>query len=211
MDKIITALEQQKNNPDRINVFINDQFAFGISRYVGAWLKKGEVLDDARIQQLQEQDIFEKAYQTALRYIAYQPRTEIEIRKRLEKAEFDQPVIDRVVQVLGEKNYLDDTQYARDWIESRASSKPRSHKYYSYELKRKGVSDAAIAQALQDAPDDLDLAYKLGCKYLSRYEHLDESEFKKKMHGVLARRAFSYEIIRKTIERLIKKRNLEEN
>ena len=210
MDKIITALEQQKNNPDRINVFIDGEFVFGISRFVGAWLKKGDVLDDARILQLQEQDTFEKAYQIALRYIAYHPRTEVEIRKKLEKSEFDLDVINQVVKVLGEKNYLNDEQFAKDWIDSRANSKPRSHKYFSYELRRKGVSDAAIGQALQDAPADSDLAYQLGSKYLGRYENLNETDFKKKMHGVLARRAFSYEIIRKTIEKLLSKRSLEE-
>ena len=89
MEKIITALEPQKNNPNRINVYINSQFAFGISKFVGIWLSMGEKLDDARIKQLLEKDTYEKALQTALRYIGHHPRSENEIRQRLIRSGFD--------------------------------------------------------------------------------------------------------------------------
>jgi hypothetical protein len=55
------------------------------------------------------------------------------------------------------------------------------------------------------------MALQLGKKYLKRYANLEEDDFKKKMYGVLARRAFPYEIIKITIEKLIINRNLEGN
>jgi len=211
MEKKITALEQQKNNPDRVNVYIDHEFAFGISRFVAAWLKQGDAIDESRIEQLLKQDAYEKAYQRALKFIAYQPRTETEIRAKLEKSNFENTTIDQVISELGEKNYLNDQQFAQDWIDSRANSKPRSKKFYSYELKKKGISEESINQALGNAPSDEELAFRLGCKYLNRFSYLNEADFQKKMQGVLARRAFSYDVTRKTIEKLLSKRKLEEN
>jgi regulatory protein len=211
MEKIITALEPQKNNPDRINVYINDQFAFGISRYVGAWLKQGETLSDARIQQLMDEDQHEKALQRALRYIAFQPRAEKEVSDKLRKIGFGEDVIGPVMLELREKNYLDDARFAQDWIESRSTSKPRSHRFYTYELKRKGVSEEMIDQALKAAPAEEELAYALGCKYMPRYAGLSQEDFTKKMQGVLGRRAFSYDVIRKTIKKLMLERKMEES
>lgn len=209
MDHIITALEPQKNDPQRINVYIDYQFAFGISRFVGAWLKKGEQLDENRIQLLLDKDLYEKALQKALHFIAFQPRSEKEMRAKLAKYGFEEGVIERVLNELIEKRYLDDARFARDWVESRSQSKPRSRRFYLYELKNKGISETAIQQAIETAPEDAELAYALGVKYLNRFSNLDNAEFAKKMQGVLARRAFSYDVIKETINQLVKNRNLE--
>ena len=137
MEKIITELEPQKNNPERINVYLDDQFAFGISRFVGAWLKRGDKLEDAKIKELLDEDQREKALQRALRFIAYQPRSEKEVTDKLAAAGIEEAIIDAVMQELREKNYLNDQRFAESWIESRCASKPRSYRFYSYELKRK--------------------------------------------------------------------------
>jgi len=209
MDHIITALEPQKNDPQRINVYIDYQFAFSISRFVGAWLKKGEQLDENRIQLLLDKDLYEKALQKALHFIAFQPRSEKEMRAKLAKYGFEEGVIERVLNELIEKRYLDYARFARDWVESRSQSKPRSRRFYLYELKNKGISETAIQQAIETAPEDAELAYALGVKYLNRFSNLDDAEFAKKMQGVLARRAFSYDVIKETINQLVKNRNLE--
>ena len=211
MEKIITELEPQKNNPDRINVYLDDQFAFGISRFVGAWLKRGDKLEDARIKELLDEDQREKAFQRALRFIAYRPRSEKEVTDKLASAGIEEIIIDAVMQELREKNYLDDQRFAESWIESRCASKPRSYRFYSYELKRKGISEEKIDQALQAAPPEEELAYRLGRKYVQRYAALNPEDFKKKLQGVLARRAFSYDVIRQTINKLNLERKLEES
>ena len=61
MEKVITTLETQENNPDRINVFLDGEFAFGISRYVGAWLSAGQKIDETKIKSLITADEKERA------------------------------------------------------------------------------------------------------------------------------------------------------
>ena len=60
--KKITALEVQKKNPNRVNVHLDGEFAFGLARITAVWLKVGDVLSDEKITQLQNEDAREKRY-----------------------------------------------------------------------------------------------------------------------------------------------------
>ena len=77
MEKTITGLEIQKKNPNRLNVYLDDEFAFGISRFVGAWLKEGAKLDDERVTQLLEKDVSRKSISKSA--AVYQLQTAIRI------------------------------------------------------------------------------------------------------------------------------------
>ena len=50
MDQKITALKAQKRNPNRINVYLDGIFAFGLARVVAAWLQVGQTLSDEKIE-----------------------------------------------------------------------------------------------------------------------------------------------------------------
>ena len=95
MEKTITALETQKKNPDRINVFLDGEFAFGVSRFVGAWLSTGQKIDETKIKSLISCDEKERALQSALRFIGYKQRTEAEVIKKLEKLKYSAEIIEQ--------------------------------------------------------------------------------------------------------------------
>ncbi len=197
MDKKITALETQKRNPDRLNVFLNDEFAFGISKFVGAWLSVGQVISEDKIKDLTQEDEREQAYQRALQFIGYKSRTTVEVIQRLEKAEFSSEIIADVISELKEKSYLDDHNFARQWVEIRSANKPRSRYLLTLELKKKGVSEGVIEEALNTIPQDDTLAEEFGKQYLRRLTNEDRENFIKRMSGALLRKGFSYHIAAK--------------
>jgi len=207
MEKTITGLEIQKKNPNRLNVYLDDEFAFGISRFVGAWLKEGAKLDAERVTQLLEKDVYEKAYQKALQYISFKPRSEFEVRKKLIEKGFDEGAIDPVISDLRSKRYLNDLEFAENWVETRSLSKPRSHRMLKYELRKKSIDDEIIEKSMALAPSDIELGIKLGKKYIKRYSNLEDKIFKKKMTGVLARRMFPFAVINEVIIELLKIRS----
>jgi regulatory protein len=210
MEKLITALEEQKRNPDRINVFLDGEFAFGVSRLVGAWLFVGQKIDEVKTKALINDDEKERALQSAFRFIGYRQRTEAEVVKKLEQLEFDSDIISTVMIELKEKRYVDDKEFASQWIELRSESKPRSKRFIQFELGKKGISGEIIEEALEKAPDDMVMAVKLGKKYLSRYSAIKDEEFRKKMIGVLSRRAFPYSVVNDALKELlnIRKENM---
>ncbi|MDO9546939.1 MAG: RecX family transcriptional regulator [Pelolinea sp.] len=207
MDKTITNLETQKNDPNRINVYLDDEFAFGISRFVGVSLKQGEKINESVIANLLDKDSKEKALQRALRFINYRPRTIYEVKEKLGELGFEEDVVESVLDELIEKRYLNDREFAENWVASRCQSKPRSHKMFHYELKKKSIPEPVIQAALESIPDDEELALQLGKKYLRRFVNLDENDFSKKMTGILARRAFPFSIVKTAIIELKKIRN----
>ncbi|MDP2966167.1 MAG: RecX family transcriptional regulator [Pelolinea sp.] len=209
MEKTITALEAQKRYADRINVFLDGEFAFGVSRFVGAWLSVGQKIDEIKSRSLISADEKERALQYALRFIGYKQRTEAEVIKKLEHLEFPSEIINNIMSELKEKRYVDDKEFASQWIESRGESKPRSKRYFQFELRKKGIPGEIIDVALENAPDDLVSAIRLGKTYLIRYSAINDDEFRKKMTGVFSRRAFPYSIVKDALDELLRIRKEE--
>src|SRR5262245_14647340 len=83
----VTAIEIQKRSPNRVNVYLDGEFAFGLARIVAAWLKVGQDLDEKKIEQLQAEDARERALQQAILFLSYRVRSESEIRRNLRKHE----------------------------------------------------------------------------------------------------------------------------
>jgi regulatory protein len=57
----IMAIEPQKRNPQRVNIYLDGEFAFALSRLVAAWLRVGEELSAEKIASLQAADTREQA------------------------------------------------------------------------------------------------------------------------------------------------------
>ncbi len=202
MDKTISALKVQKKNPERINVYLDGEFAFGLSRIVAAWLTVGQKLSEEKIRQLLSEDTIEKGYQRALTLLQYRTRSEAEICSKLSGSSFDDDVISRVIERLKTNGLLGDMAFAKNWVENRAVFRPRSHKLIKMELRQKGVDDQIIETALQDAPKEEVLALQLARKHLARVQNLDRMSFRKKMNDYLLRRGFPYSVIRDVVEQL---------
>ena len=56
MEKTVTAFKIQKRNPQRVNVYLDNEFAFGLYRVTAAWLEIGQVLTEERMRELQVAD-----------------------------------------------------------------------------------------------------------------------------------------------------------
>jgi regulatory protein len=192
MDQEITALKAQIKNHNRISVYLDGEYAFGLARIVAAWLRIGQRLSEADIDRLKQQDTLEVAYQRGLHILSYRPRSEVEIQRKLSEQGFDQPVVDATIQRMKENNFLGDEQFARDWVENRSTFRPRSKRLLALELRQKGVAEEAIQRALDETGDENNLAYLSATKYAHRLAGADWETFRKRLGAYLMRRGFSY-------------------
>lgn len=197
----ITALEVQKRNPNRVNVYLDGEFAFGLARIVAAWLRVNSELDEKKIEQLQAEDARERAIQQAMLYLSYRARSESEIRQNLRKHEFTDDVIDHTLERLRRDGLANDSGFAQAWVENRSAFRPRSRRMLSMELRQKGIDDEASADALKKI-DDESLAYEAAQKRAPRFKDLDWNEYRKKLSEFLARRGFSYPVIAPVVTRI---------
>jgi len=192
MAHTITALNAQKRNPQRINIYLDGEFAFGLTRIVAAWLEVGQVLSDEKIAQLQAEDAQEVAYQRALNLLSYRPRSTAEIRQNLSRHGVDEKCMDQVLGRLERSGLVNDAQFARLWVENRSEFRPRSQRALSYELRQRGVAAQDIEDALQSL-DNQGLACQAALKHARRLKDLEWQDFRKKMYAFLARRGFNYQ------------------
>ncbi len=191
----ITAIEVQKKNPNRVSIYLDDQFAFGLARIVAAWLKVGQTLSEEKITALQTEDEREVAVQKALNYLSYRPRSSKEIRDNLHKHEFSDAVIESTLERLQRAGLVNDIDFARAWVENRSTFRPRSRRALAMELRQKGLSDETIRETLTTGVDEHALALQAAQKYVRKLDGLDWIEFRKKLSGFLGRRGFSYGVL----------------
>lgn len=199
--KKITALEAQKRNPNRVNVHLDGEFAFGVARIVAAWLKVGDTLDEAKVQKLQADDARERAVQQALLFLSYRARSESEIRKNLRKHEIPEEVIEETLARLRQDGLANDDQFARAWVENRTTFRPRSRRMMALELRQKGLDEETTSTALAEVDDEA-LAYEAAQKRASRFKELEWQDFRKKLSEFLARRGFAYAVIAPTVTKI---------
>jgi regulatory protein len=207
--KQVTRLVIQQRNKERVNVYLDDEFAFGLALMEAVHLKVGQTLTDEQIADLKDEDQYHKAYSRSLDYLSRRPRSRQEIERYLKGKEVPEPTIERVLARLTKAQLLDDLAFAHYWIENRESFRPRGVRALRYELRQKGLDETIINEALNSSElDEIDSAYRVGAKQLYRLQSIeDRREFQQRLATYLARRGFNWETIREVSEQLWNDRN----
>ena len=133
----ITAIEPQQKNPHRVNIYLDGEFAFGLARITAGWLKVGQELSEEKIASLQAEDASEMAYQKALHFLSYRPRSSAEVRQNLMKRGIPEALVEETVNRLQRAGLVNDQEFARAWVENRNTFQPRS---------KIGIADGIAAQ-----------------------------------------------------------------
>jgi regulatory protein len=197
----ITALRAQAKDPQRVNVFINDTFAIGVSlntiTKVGLYV--GQTLDDDAYARLEHTESSDKALHAALRLLEARPRSIAEIRDRLRRKDFADEAIDAAIARLQALDMLDDAAFARLWVEHRQANQPRGVSALRDELRRKGIDRSLIDTTLSDdtltdGEDERAMTIARGAlrKYASSPNRVT---FQRRMGSYLQRRGFSFQTI----------------
>jgi regulatory protein len=196
----ITGLKIQRRNKERVNVFLDDRYAFSVTVMTAAGLRKGQYLSNSEIEELKSDYERDKAYEHAIRFIGYRTRSRLEVVRRLHDKGYSSEVVMDTVERLQNEQYLDDEAFARFWLENREQFRPRGQQALRYELRQKGVVDEVIDTVLVDLDEDK-LAWAAVESKLDHWKRLEEKEFKTKLIGYLSRRGFNYDITRNVIDR----------
>ena len=205
----ITALSAQLKNPDRINVFVDGQFRFGldIRQVVELGIKVGLELDEARLNELELESQFGKLYVQALNYCLLRPHSVREVRDYLWKksqpkllksgrktAGLPASLTQRVLERLIAKQYLDDYQFAKWWLANRRLKQGVSMRRLRQELAQKGINQDIIDQLLVESTrDDVAELQKIIAKKAHRYSDRD------KLMRYLASQGFNYDDIKQAL------------
>ena len=204
----VTKLEVQKNNPDRVSVFIDGEFAFGVHQdlVLTHRLSAGRTLTPDEQRAIIEDDRVAKAKSRALDYLAHKPRTETEVRRKLRQKEYSEPVIESVVKRLHELGYLDDAQYAEQYVERRFASKGYGPVRIRQELRKRGIDRHLAETAVDDFLEDESTLVAAREKAEKRWPRIaredDPRKRRDKLYRYLKRRGYTYDTIRVVIDEM---------
>jgi regulatory protein len=210
----ITALQPQTNNPNRINLFVDDQFLLGVSTLIvlQMGLQIGQELSPDQLEQLRREEALQQATNRVLNYLSFRPRSREEVRRYLRKKETPSEMIDTVMQRLDDLNLINDQSFTEFWIESRERSNPKGAQVLKNELRSKGVKRELVDELISDDQDE-ERALRAGRKkaaLLAQQPGMDFRTFRARLGPFLQRRGFSYEISTRVILALWKEVKNEE-
>jgi regulatory protein len=197
----ITGITPQKKNKERVNVYLDGEFAFGLSLMTAVSLSIGQVLTPEKVNSLKAADEVERAKASAYRYLSYRPRSIAELKRQLGNKGFNEDTIDQVVDRLSELELIDDLAFARYWVEQRETFKPRGRRALRYELYQKGIDREIVDIVVADV-DETESAKNAARKKARLWRELPEDQFYEKLSNYLGRRGFPYEIVRNVTQEL---------
>lgn len=219
----ITKISQQVKRPDRFSVYVNEKYSFSLNEYqlANSGLRSGKVLSKDELENFANESQFGKAYERTLNYVMIRPRSEKEIKDYLTRTflypkpkvftdksgkrhikpqsvdkEQIKLMIERVMQRLSEKGYINDESFAKSWVTSRQLHKTSSIRRLQQELYAKGISSDIISSVLEDS--DLDDRNNLK-EVIIKKRRLSRYQDNTKLMQYLLRQGFSYEDIKEEL------------
>ena len=148
------------------------------------------------------------ARELALRFLAPRPRSEREIRQRLQRGGFSPEAIEAALDEVRRLGLVDDVAFARYWAEQRRTFRPRGARLLAAELRQHGVEAALVADVVAEGEPAAEAdAYRVASKRARQLQSADERTFRTRLSQLLARRGFAWDVIQPTVERLYRERN----
>lgn len=141
---------------------------------------------------------FKACLSAATRFLHYRPRSEFEVRQRLQRG-FDSNVIAEVLAELEKKGMVNDLAFARAWVDDRSAFSPRSQRLIRVELKQRGIASDVIEQVI-GATDDFDSACRAAETRSRTWSRADYEGFRRRLGEYLKRRGFNYGIIERAVD-----------
>tara|TARA_Y100000310_G_scaffold260414_1_gene269335 strand:- start:1220 stop:1840 length:621 start_codon:yes stop_codon:yes gene_type:complete len=197
----ITRITQQKDS-NRANIYLDGKFAFGLSLegILQNNLKTGKVLSQEAIDNLRGGAEEEKVYNKVLRFVTSRPHSEYEIKLWFRRKKVNPEQVERVFDRLKNLDMVDDKVFARWWIEQRLTFRPKSQRALIVELRQKGVEREVIEDVLANVEfNEVEVAQKVAEKQKGRLKNLPQDLRNRKLSEYLARRGFSWEVVKQIL------------
>ena len=202
----ITKIEQCKRNKERVNIYIDEEFAFAIYMELiyRFNLKVNEEVDKEKLIEIAKVENLSKCKDSALKTIERSYKTEKEIRDKLLNKEFDEETVEKTINFLKEYTFIDDLKFTKMYVKDRIRTQGRNK--IKYALIQKGVNKYLVDEVLEelDRNDEEERALLI-CekKYLTICKREDDDfKIKNKLIRYMLGRGYEYEVARNVVSKI---------
>ena len=209
----ITKLATQERNVDRVNMFLEGKFSCGVSLNTVAKfnLFVGKELSEDEFNKILQDDLKERIFNRAVTYISRAIKSEKQIRMYLNNLLFKKKgvwfedlskassseIVSVVIEKLKSYSYINDEEFAVQFVLSRIKSKPRGKYVLVSELISKGISKDLAEQKVNElVEDEFDILKRV---FEKKYGECKLSKKDRKKIDFLHRKGFDWDLIERLI------------
>lgn len=197
---LITAIEPQKRNKQRVSLYLDGCFCCGLSleTAVKCRLKVGLIIEKEELENIVLESEKNCCFNMGLKYVSRKMCTEKEMRVYLGKKEFLPAAVDYAVDKLTEYKYINDGEYAKAYI---SCGQSKGILKIKFDLKAKGVNESLINQETElIKAKQFDVCRALAEKYVSKKEL--NLKTKQSLYRYLISKGFESEVVNVTVRKI---------
>lgn len=209
----ITKIEAQKRTKDRVNIYIDEAYAFSVSAELvyREGLRKDLVINEEKLKEVVKEDNIIKCKNTALRIVERSYKTEKEIIEKLFEKGYEKDEIDKTLEFLREYKFINDEAYTKMYVKDRSKTQGRGK--IKYALMKKGVDQEDIESALEtiDKDEEKEAALELARKRYLAISKRESDKYKiwNKLCRFLVGRGYDYSLVKEVVKEVVNVEELE--
>ena len=196
---IITEIDNCKKNKDRVNIYVDGEFAFALylETVLQAGLGVGMDIGSLDMSKIAGEDERKYAMDAALNFLSYQMRSKKEVRDKLKLKNVSEKTAEYAIQKLEEMGYLDDRKYAAIFTEE---LKERMGKRgIRQKLYEKGIENEIIKETLDSLGDFAAILRPQAEKLFQKYGDPNTFKTRQKVIRTLLGRGFDLDEIKSAV------------
>ena len=203
----------KKNAGNVVIHFDNDEVLFlSLDIFYKSGLKKNDEISDDRFSSLIKENRIFHIKQRAFRYLGRRQHSSSELRIKLIQKSYETELINEVLDDLKNKNYLDDEEFAKMFVEEKIKLKLWGEQKLRSELIKRGIKSEIISDVLRNKISDEDKLNNVMIVASKKYDtlknrNLDNDVIKKKLVTFLNSRGYNYDVIKEVCDELLKEDN----
>ena len=210
---IITKIEVGKRNKERVNIYIDEEYAFSISDELiyKENIKVKDKIDVDSLKKLADEDNYIKCKNTALKTIERTYKSEKELAQKLALKGYDDHIINRTINFMKEYNLLNDNNYATMYVKDK--SRNIGKKKIKYSLLQKGIDEEIIESELEKINNDevKAIVYEMALKKYKVFSKRENDNYKltQKLYRFLMGKGYDYDLIKDVVKSIVKSEDFE--
>ena len=163
-------------------------------------------MDENEFEEMLAENEKKLAKQKALKTLSMANKTKKELILKLKQSKFSTEAIDYAMTFVDRYDFIDEENIAKTLVEGKYSKKRYSKRAMMSKLRQKGISSDVIGDSVKDIGDDEEFenAMYFAQKKLRTIRDDDKYKVRNKLMSALSYRGFSYDIIRRVSEHLLK-------
>lgn len=200
---VITKITQQKRDPERYNIFLDEKYAYSVHEtvLVKFGLTKGMTVENWSIDDMVYEDEIRKAFNRALHYLGFRMRSEHEVKQKLLEIGYGEAIILEAIVKLRDLGFLNDETFSKALLETQKRSSGRGPRAIQQELQRKGIDKDLQEEMLATYSEEeqIEVARKVAEKEAAKNRSQSPRQKEQRIQNALLRKGYSYDIIKQAL------------